>query len=85
MKTLGILAVLALLLLLAGCGGPATTTQSWSWSQSGSASCSGLLCINSGNVYQEMPQARADNTLLAAALLAVGCVLLVALAFAGAL
>jgi hypothetical protein len=74
-----ILIVLAAL-LLAGC-----STQTQSWSQSASASCSGFLCINSGNVTQEMPQPNANNILLAAALLAVGCVLLVALALGGAL
>jgi len=79
MKTLGILALLALL-LLAGC---ATQNTTQSWSQSGSASCTGFMCR--ATVTLDMPQARADNTLLAAALLAVGCVLLVALVFAGAL
>lgn len=80
MKTLGILTLLAVF-LLAACGGPATTSQSWT--QSASASCSGFMCR--ATVNQEMPQARADNTLLAASLLAVASLVIVVLALAGAL
>jgi hypothetical protein len=71
---------LILILLLAGCSG-----QTQSWSQSASASCSGLICINSGNVAQEMPQPNANNILLAAAFLAVGSLILVVAALGGAL
>ena len=74
------LILLILIVLLAGCSG-----QTQSWSQSASATCSGLICINSGNVSQQMPQPNANNILLAAAFLAVGCVLLVALGLGGAL
>jgi hypothetical protein len=74
------LILIVVIVLLAGCSG-----QTQSWAQSASASCSGLICINSGNVTQEMPLPNANNVLLAAALLAVGCVLLVALALGGAL
>lgn len=80
-KSLSVMIVLLVgLLLLAGCA-----SQTQSWSQAASASCSGLICINSGNVSQQMPQASANNTLLAAALLAVSSVFLVVLYIGGAL
>jgi hypothetical protein len=75
-----IILLVVAVMLLAGCA-----SQTQSWAQSASASCSGLICINSGNVAQNMPQPSADKILLAAALLAVGSVLLVALGLGGAL
>ena len=81
MKTLCILLLLAL--LLAACAGQTnTTTTTQSWSQSGYASCTGAFCR--ATVTQDMPQARADNTLLAAALVGVASLLLVALVIGGA-
>lgn len=82
MKTLIIPLLLASILILAGC---ATSTHTQSWSQAASTSCSGFLNINCGNVYQDMPQRSDNNVLLAAAILAIGSVLLVALVVGGAL
>ena len=74
--------ILLTALLLSGC---ATQTTTNAWSQTASSSCSGFLNINCGNIHQDMRQPNANNILLAAALLAVGSVLLVALALGGAL